>query len=140
MSTKCQKHTFNFANRTSANVYIEPLQRQRGKNHDKRDKGAIAAGTTEGSYDPATATRGVDTLIKSVETNSIGRNANVYAELDLTWRFVMRDRLASMVSMSRSGVERLRPIRSGRVNRLIGKWRTRLSRLTDLRPISNMTR
>ena len=37
------------------------------------------------------ATRGVDTLIKSVETNGIGRNANVYAELGSTWRFVMRD-------------------------------------------------
>ena len=49
------------------------------------------AGTTEGAYDPAHATRGVDTLIKSVEDNGIGRNANVYAELGSTWRFVMRD-------------------------------------------------
>ena len=49
------------------------------------------AGTTEGAYDPANATRGVDSLIKSVETNGIGRNANVYAELGSTWRFVMRD-------------------------------------------------
>jgi len=49
------------------------------------------AGTTEGVYDPANATRGVDTLIKSVETNGIPRNANVYAELGSTWRFVMRD-------------------------------------------------
>ena len=49
------------------------------------------AGTTERAYDPATATRGVDTLIKSVEDNGIGRNANVYAELGSTWRFVMRD-------------------------------------------------
>jgi uncharacterized protein len=49
------------------------------------------AGTTEGPYDPANATRGVDTLIKSVEANGIGRNANVYAELGSTWRFVMRD-------------------------------------------------
>jgi predicted TIM-barrel fold metal-dependent hydrolase len=48
------------------------------------------AGTTEGAYDPANA-RGVDTLIKSVETNGIGRNANIYAELGSTWRFVMRD-------------------------------------------------
>ena len=37
------------------------------------------AGTSEGAYDPANATRGVDTLIKSVETNGIDRNANVYA-------------------------------------------------------------
>ena len=28
---------------------------------------------------------------QSVETNGIGRNANVYAELGSTWRFVMRD-------------------------------------------------
>jgi uncharacterized protein len=49
------------------------------------------AGTTEGAYDPANATRGVDTLIKSVENNGIARNANVYAELGSTWRFVMRD-------------------------------------------------
>src|SRR4029453_18250449 len=39
----------------------------------------------------AHATRGVDTLIKSVEDNGIGRNANIYAELGSTWRFVMRD-------------------------------------------------
>ena len=49
------------------------------------------AGTTEGPYDPANATRGADTLIDSVETNGIGRNANVYAELGSTWRLVMRD-------------------------------------------------
>ena len=49
------------------------------------------AGTTEGAYDPAHAARGVDTLIKSVEDNGIGRNANIYAELGSTWRFVMRD-------------------------------------------------
>ena len=48
-------------------------------------------GTTEGPYDPANATRGADTLINSVETNGIGRNANVYAELGSTWRLVMRD-------------------------------------------------
>ena len=30
-------------------------------------------------------------MIKSVEDNGIGRNANVYAELGSTWRFVMRD-------------------------------------------------
>ena len=49
------------------------------------------AGTTEGPYDPSAATRGVDTLTKSVETNGIKRNANVFAELGSTWRFVMRD-------------------------------------------------
>jgi uncharacterized protein len=48
-------------------------------------------GRTEGPYSPANATRGIDTLIKSVESNGIARNANVYAELGTTWRFVMRD-------------------------------------------------
>ena len=48
-------------------------------------------GRKEGPYDPANATRGVDALIKSVEDNGIGRNANVYAELGTTWRYVMRD-------------------------------------------------
>lgn len=45
----------------------------------------------EGPYDPATAARGVDTLIKSLEDNGIGPGGNVYAELGSTWRFVMRD-------------------------------------------------
>ena len=49
------------------------------------------AGRKEGPYDPANAERSVDNLIKSVEANGIGRNANVYAELGSTWRFVMRD-------------------------------------------------
>jgi hypothetical protein len=48
-------------------------------------------GRAEGTYDPADAGRGVDALIKSVEDNGVGRNANVYAELGTTWRFVMRD-------------------------------------------------
>ena len=48
-------------------------------------------GRKEGPYDPSKVTRGVDTLIKSVEANGIGRNANVYAELGTTWRYVMRD-------------------------------------------------
>src|SRR4029078_10957019 len=42
------------------------------------------AGQSEGPYDAANATRGVDTLIKSVELNGIDRNANVYAELGST--------------------------------------------------------
>jgi predicted TIM-barrel fold metal-dependent hydrolase len=48
-------------------------------------------GRKEGPYDPSKAKRGVDALIKSVEDNGIGRNANVYAELGTTWRYVMRD-------------------------------------------------
>jgi uncharacterized protein len=48
-------------------------------------------GHQEGPYDPASATRGVDTLIRSLQDNGIPPNANVYAELGSTWRFVMRD-------------------------------------------------
>jgi uncharacterized protein len=48
-------------------------------------------GRKERAYNRANATGGVDALIKSVEDNGIGRNANVYAELGTTWRFVMRD-------------------------------------------------
>jgi hypothetical protein len=49
------------------------------------------AGTEEGPFDPDRAERGVDLLIKSVQDNGVGPNANVYAELGSTWRFVMRD-------------------------------------------------
>jgi uncharacterized protein len=45
----------------------------------------------EGPFDPNDATRGVDTLIKSLADNGIGPGGNVYAELGSTWRFVMRD-------------------------------------------------
>jgi predicted TIM-barrel fold metal-dependent hydrolase len=45
----------------------------------------------EGPFDPADATGGIDLLIKSLQDNGIGPNANVYAELGSTWRFVMRD-------------------------------------------------
>lgn len=48
------------------------------------------SGQTEGPYDP-NRREGVDELIRSVEENGIGRNANVYAELGSTWRFAMRD-------------------------------------------------
>ncbi len=44
----------------------------------------------EGPYDPGRG-EGVDELIRSVEESGIGRNANVYAELGSTWRFLMRD-------------------------------------------------
>ncbi len=44
----------------------------------------------EGPYDPGRG-EGIDELIRSVEANGIGRNANVYAELGSTWRFLMRD-------------------------------------------------
>jgi predicted TIM-barrel fold metal-dependent hydrolase len=45
----------------------------------------------EQAYDPSGQRDGVDTLISSLQKNSIGRNSNVYAELGSTWRFLMRD-------------------------------------------------
>lgn len=50
----------------------------------------FVAGRKEGPYDPKRG-EGVDALIASVEAAGIGRNANVYAELGSTWRYVMRD-------------------------------------------------
>ncbi len=47
-------------------------------------------GQTEGPYDPERG-EGVDALIRSVEDNGVGRNANVYAELGSTWRFALRN-------------------------------------------------
>jgi hypothetical protein len=44
---------------------------------------------TEGPY--RAGNDGVDTLIASLEENSIPAGANVYAELGSTWRFLMRD-------------------------------------------------
>jgi hypothetical protein len=44
---------------------------------------------TEGPY--RAGNDGVDTLIASLEKNSIPAGANVYAELGSTWRFLMRD-------------------------------------------------
>ncbi len=48
------------------------------------------ASQEEGPYNPARG-EGVDELIRSVEDNGIGRNANVYAELGSTWRYAVRD-------------------------------------------------
>jgi hypothetical protein len=45
-------------------------------------------GNREGAYNPNTE-RGVDTLIKSMQDNGVGANANVYAELGSTWRNLM---------------------------------------------------
>ena len=50
----------------------------------------FVAGQREGPYDPDRG-EGVDGLIRSLEDNGIGRNANVYAELGSTWRYLMRD-------------------------------------------------
>jgi uncharacterized protein len=51
----------------------------------------LEIGRRERPFDPARATHGVDTLIKSLLDNGIAPNSNVYAELGSTWRFVMRD-------------------------------------------------
>ncbi len=45
----------------------------------------------EGAFDPAKAEAGVDSLVKSLIDNGVKPNANVYAELGSTWRFLMRD-------------------------------------------------
>ncbi|MBW2687687.1 MAG: amidohydrolase family protein [Deltaproteobacteria bacterium] len=42
----------------------------------------------EGPYDP-TSMQGVDTLVRAVLDNDIGKQGNVYAELGSTWRFLM---------------------------------------------------
>src|SRR5689334_7821737 len=46
-------------------------------------------GVTEGPY--RAGNDGVDTLVSSLQKNSIAPGANVYAELGSTWRFLMRD-------------------------------------------------
>ena len=50
----------------------------------------FVAGQAEGAYDPGRG-EGVDALIRSVEENGVPPNANVYAELGSTWRYLMRD-------------------------------------------------
>ncbi len=47
-------------------------------------------GQAEGPYDPK-RNEGVDSLIKTVVENDLGRHSNVYAELGSTWRYLMRD-------------------------------------------------
>jgi uncharacterized protein len=54
------------------------------------------AGGGTGPYDPdEPEPKGVDRLIRSVETAGLEPNANVYAELGGTWWFVMRDPTAA---------------------------------------------
>lgn len=48
------------------------------------------ANVTEGPYDPQSV-QGVDTLVKAVLENDIGKQGNVYAELGSTWRFLMTE-------------------------------------------------
>ena len=49
----------------------------------------FVAGQPEGPYDPE-RNEGIDSLVRSVLENEVA-NANVYAELGSTWRFLMRD-------------------------------------------------
>ena len=49
----------------------------------------------EGAYNAASADRGMDSLVKSLQDNGIGPGGNVYAELGSTWRFLMRDPTAA---------------------------------------------
>jgi len=51
-------------------------------------------GVAEGPYDPKRRD-GVDALCTSLVENGIAPNANVYAELGSTWRFLMRDPTAA---------------------------------------------
>jgi hypothetical protein len=46
---------------------------------------------TEGPYTEATADRGVNRLVKTLEQAGIGPGGNVYAELGSTWWVLMRD-------------------------------------------------
>ncbi len=45
----------------------------------------------EGPYDPASATQGIDTLLRSLDDAGIGPGQNVYAELGSCWNQVMHD-------------------------------------------------
>ena len=45
----------------------------------------------EGAFAGAGAARGTDTLVRSLQANNVGPNANVYAELGSTWRHLLRD-------------------------------------------------
>ena len=45
--------------------------------------------TTEGPYDPASASRGTNSLVAALDRHGIPPNANVWCELGTTWREVM---------------------------------------------------
>ena len=51
----------------------------------------FVTGVREQAYDHSAARDGIDTLIRSLLENGVRPNANVYAELGSTWRFLMRD-------------------------------------------------
>lgn len=82
-----------------------PFGKQSYEHSTCRDIGAVArrypdmtfmlyhsgydAALTEGAYDPANASAGVNALVKSLLDNGIKPNANVYCELGSTWRILM---------------------------------------------------
>jgi uncharacterized protein len=47
--------------------------------------------THEGPYDPASADRGVDSLLRAMDDHGLPPNSNVWAELGTTWREVLTD-------------------------------------------------
>jgi predicted TIM-barrel fold metal-dependent hydrolase len=51
----------------------------------------FVAGHAEGEFVEGQGTDGIDTLVQSLLDNGVPPNANVYAELGSTWRFLMRD-------------------------------------------------
>jgi len=51
----------------------------------------FVANVQEEEFEEGAGHDGIDTLIQSLIDNGIERNANVYAELGSTWRFLMRD-------------------------------------------------
>lgn len=50
----------------------------------------FVAGQAEGAFRPD-HNNGIDSLIKTVVDNELGKNSNVYAELGSTWRYLMRE-------------------------------------------------
>jgi predicted TIM-barrel fold metal-dependent hydrolase len=50
----------------------------------------FVAGQPEREFNPQ-RNEGIDSLIKTVVDNDLGKNSNVYAELGSTWRYLMRD-------------------------------------------------
>jgi hypothetical protein len=51
----------------------------------------FVAGNAERPYDAGAQRDGIDTLVRSLIENGVAPNANVYAELGSTWRFLMRE-------------------------------------------------
>ena len=52
---------------------------------------SFVGGNQEQEFVDGSGRDGIDTLIQSLVDNEVGPNANVFAELGSTWRFLMRD-------------------------------------------------